>query len=349
MKKSIQSLFYIFVSVFVFALLNGCGDEDVINNNNPPISIGGLYIYILSEGSAAGTGKLSLYTTGNDSMYESIFSGPLSFPDGLYYGDGGSILVVEQGATFGGNGKLYKLDGNGTLQRESAPFGSSPYSLTTANDKIYVTNGPGGNVSVLDKNTLNVLTTVPAGVYPQEIFSRDNKVYVCNTSAFGGASDSTITVIDAVSDTIISTITLRKEPTSIFYTNGYVYIGCNPAGMIFKIDPVTLSKTDSFSISTGFSKDISYSASGNSINFIDGANNISQLDYTTGSVTTVITNPDPSNNFFYGYTYIDKHYILDAKNFTTNGKLYVYSAGGVLEKTHTTGVAPRRTISFIVN
>ena len=75
MKKLTQSLFFIFISVFVFASFNGCGDEDVINSNNPPVSIDGLYLYILSEGSAAGTGKLSLYTSGNDSMYESIFGG----------------------------------------------------------------------------------------------------------------------------------------------------------------------------------------------------------------------------------------------------------------------------------
>ena len=343
MKKSFLSLFF-FVSLIIFS---GCSEDEVIINNNPPSYGGGIILYILNEGSSAGTGKLSRYTSISDTMIQSIFSGTLSFPDGIYP-DGGNLLVVEQGASFGGPGKIYKLDMNGNLLSSSPSFGASPYSLAVANNKIYVTNRPGSSVSVLDKNSLNVIKTIQAGVFPEEIISIGSKVFVCNVSVYQGQQDSTISVIDANTDSVISTITIRRDPTSIFYKSNSVFVGCNSAGMIFRIDPVSLSKTDSFNISQGFDKDISYSNESNSINFIDANNNITKLDYVNRTTTTVVTNPDPVNNHFYGYTYIDKHYILDAKNFVVNGKLYIYSNTGSLEKTFTTGVAPRKTVSYII-
>jgi YVTN family beta-propeller protein len=342
MKKSIFVLF-IFASIIFF---NSCSEEEIIQNN-PPGQTGGIHLYILNEGSSAGTGKLSLYKSSNDSMYESIYSGTLSYPDGLYL-DGGNLLVVEQGASFGGPGKIYKLDMNGNLNHSSQPFGTSPYSLAVVNNKIYVTNGPGSSVSVLERNTFTLLNTISVGVYPQEILAQGNKVFVCNTSAFGGASDSTISVINALTDSVISTLVLRREVTSVFYKSGTIFAGCSSAGMIYRIDTSSLAKIDSFSIVQGFDKDISFGSDGNSINFIDGNNNITKLDFVNRTATTVVTNPDPVNNYFYGYTYIDKHYILDAKNFVLNGKLYIYSTAGALEKTFTTGVAPRKTAFAII-
>jgi len=343
MKKSILVLFKIISIIFLY----GCGEEELLKNNNPPAQGGGINLYILNEGSSAGTGKLSRYTSSSDTLIQSIFSGTLSYPDGIML-EAGNLLVVEQGTSFGGPGKIYKVDGNGNLLSSSQPFGSSPYSLTAANNKIYVTNGPGSNVSVLDKNTLSVIKTIQAGAYPQEILNIGNKIFVCNTSAYNGPNDSTVSVIDANTDSVISTITLRRDPTSIFYKSNSIFIGCNSAGIIYRIDPVSLSKTDSFTISQGFDKDISYSNDGNSINFIDGNNNITKLDFVNKITNTVVTNPDPVNNRFYGYTYIDKHYILDAKNFIVNGKLYIYSNSGSLEKTFITGVAPRKTAFNII-
>ncbi|HEY3251038.1 MAG TPA: hypothetical protein VGK25_07955, partial [Ignavibacteria bacterium] len=266
----------------------------------------------------------------------------------LLYGD--YIYLVEQGPNFGGPGKLYKLDLSGNMVLSSQPFGSSPYSLAIANNKIYITNGPGSNVSILDINNLNVINTISVGVYPQEILSVNNKIFVCNTSAFGGNSDSTVTVINAVTDSIMTTLTLRKDPTSVSFDQFsinqiYIYAGCQGGGgIIYKIDFNTLNKIDSFNVANGFDKDMN--AEIGLIYFISASNNIDRLDPVTRIVTTQITNPD-SVSYFYGYNFDKlngKHYILDAKNFLVNGSLYIYNNTGALEKTFTTGVGPRRVI-----
>jgi YVTN family beta-propeller protein len=303
--------------------------------------------YILSEGTNPTNSKLSFYSVSKDSMYQSIYSGTLALPDGLIK-TGSTLYLSEQGPNFAGPGKVYKLDSNGTLLSSSQPFGSSPYQLTIANNKIYVTNGPASNVSVLDINSFAVIKTIPVGVYPQEILAVGNKVFVCNTSLFTGPYDSTISVIDAAIDSVVGTITLRKDPASVIDrgTNDFIYAGCQGGGgMIYQININTYTKVDSFNISQGFDKDMSLY--GGFIYFIGADNNIDKLDLTSRTTSIAVTNPAPGASYFYGYSFdivSGKHFVLDANNFSSNGRLYIYNNSGILEKTFTTGVGPRRVV-----
>jgi YVTN family beta-propeller protein len=262
----------------------------------------------------------------------------------------GNLYLVEQGPNFGGNGKLYKLDSAGNIINSSNPFGSSPYSLGISYYKIYVTNGPASSISVLDFASLNLIKQIDVGVYPQEILATVNKVFVCNTSAYGGQADSTVSVIDVITDSVISVISLRKDPTSIAesFENGanYIYVGCQGGGgVIYKIDWATFNKLDSFSLANGFDKDMV--CSNNAVYYISASNNIDKLDLATRNVSTVVTNPSPGTSYYYGYN-LDiinmKHYVLDAANFQVNGQLLIYSSSGTLEKSFNTGVGPRRII-----
>ena len=137
-------------------------------------------VYVLSEGSGSpGSAKLSMLDLQNTSYTENIFNpGNLGlFPDGLIYHEN-HLYLTEQG-NFGGSGKIYKLDTLGNVLN-STTVGRNPYSLTISNDKIYITNGPASNVSVLNLNDLSLVTTVTVGVYPQEILAKNNKVFVAN-------------------------------------------------------------------------------------------------------------------------------------------------------------------------
>lgn len=336
----------LFISVlFSVVLLAGCS-EDQLGPLLIRVTDGA---YVLSEGSFTSPGKLSFYSVTKDTFYQSISTQNLALSDGMII-NGSQLIIAEQGPNFGGNGKLYKFDSTGAMLFSSPPFGSSPYSLALGGNKIYVTNGPGSNVSVLDINSLAVVKTIAVGAYPQEILSTNGKIYVCNTSVFSGTADSTVSVIDVASDTIITKLTLRKDPTSIAVilesNRNVVYIGCQGGGgIIYKIDAQTSAKLDSFTVTNGFDKDIS--ALPGILYYISGNNNIEMLNTSTRAVTTVITNPAPGTAYFYGYSYdnVDgKHYVLDAKNFTNNGSLYLYNGAGTLEKTFTTGIGPRRVV-----
>ncbi len=329
----------------------GCREEII---SPPHINVAAEGAYVLSEGGfSAGSSKLSFYNLSSDNFIENIF-GPTTlglFPDGLLY-SAKKIYLTEQG-NFGASGKIYVLDSNGTVE-QSQPVGNNPYSLAIANEKIYITNGPTNNVSVINRNNLTAVTTIPVGIYPQEIISIGNKVFVCNTSVFGGGTDSTVSVIDATIDQVVATIVVRKKPSSLAAANdGSLLVGCPGdavQGIIYKINPFTYSKLDSFIISSGlaigFDKDIAIT-NNNEIYFISYLNNIVKLNLSTKLHSVFIPNTNTAVNFFFGYNYDSKnqkHYIANARDFISKGHLLVYDVNGVNTKTFSTGVIPRRIV-----
>jgi len=348
-----KKIFKFLVLILCITYLSGCNRDEIVN---PPIDVNALVgAYILSEGgSAVGSSKLSFYNLVSDNFSENIFTpGALGlFPDGLI-NDNGQLFLTEQG-NFGSAGKIYKLDSNG-LVKDFQSVGTNPYSIASANGKLYLTNGPANNVSVVDKNSLNIITTVNVGLYPQEIISIGNKVFVCNTSVFAGGTDSTVSVIDASSDQVIATIKVRKKPSSLAVTNDEkLLVGCPGSaatGIIYKLDPGNYSKLDSFVINnppaSGFDKDIAVDRNNNTIYFISFFNNIAKYDMVTRAQSVFINNFNTSDNFYYGYNYDSKnrkHYIANAKNFLVNGSIIVYDANGNITRTYTTGIAPRRIV-----
>ena len=325
----------------------GCNRDTIMNSNSTPVHIT-TGAYILNEGTfSPNTSGLTFYSYIKDSIYNNIFKpGHLGiFPDGLLrYNDG--LYITEQG-NYGSAGKIYKCDTTG-VEILSNSVGNNPYSLCIANNKIYVTNGPANNVSVVDINSLATIKTINVGIYPQEILSFGNYVYVCNTYIYGGASDSTVSVIDNTTDNVVKTITLRKSPTSIVKSRtNNILVGCSgDNGTIFVIDPTTNNKIDSIS-PVNFGKDLSVDFNSDNVYFISNSNKILSLDLNLKTVFVAIDNPAPSSVFFNGYAFDYKssiHYVANAGNFTTNGILYIYDIYGNLSESFTIGYSPRRIL-----
>jgi len=332
------------ISIYFF----GC------SSNNPLVPVRIISTkgaYILSEGTMSSPGKLSFYSSVKDTFYQSIYSnGVLGlYPDGMIF-SGDNLFITEQG-NFGGPGELHKLDTNGAVTLSSNPFGTNPYSAAVANNKIYVTNGPASAVSVLDANSLSLIKTINVGVYPQEILAIGSKVFVANQSLFSGGQDSTISVIDAVHDSVVATIVVRKNPSSLAVTSdGKLLVGCpGPSNIIYKIDVSSYSKLDSMTSNEGFISDISVDINSTAVYFIGGLNfsgdRIIKLDLTSKTFTTIIN--ANSGSTFYGYCFDPdnkKHYVLDAFNFSVDGKAYIYDISNTLQRTFSTGVGPRRVV-----
>jgi len=305
--------------------------------------------YILSEGNGApGSGKLSSYTySGNNFTLSITNPGNLGlYPDGIAKYNS-NLFICEQGG-FGGQGKIYRMDSTGVILNTQT-FGTNPYALAVANNKIYAANGPASKVTVLNTSTLNIIKEIPVGVYPQEILGFQNKVFVCNTSVFGGAHDSSVSVINALTDSVVARIYFATEPTSLAISNdGKLLVGCSGFdGKICKVDPVTYQILDTYTLADGFDKDLSVDKNSNNIFYVNYENNIAQLNLSTRQVSVIIANSTPASSYFYGYNFdytSNKHFVLDAKSFVVSGSLNIYGASGNLEQTFTTGIAPRRVI-----
>lgn len=345
MHKTIISKYLLFI--LLSFIITSCSRDIITNSNNNPVTIT-TGAYILNEGlMSPNTSNLAFYSVIKDSIYNNIFKpGNLGlFPDGLnLYND--FLIITEQG-NFGSAGKIYKCDTTGEVIY-SQPVGKNPYSLCVANNKIYVTNGPASNVSVVDFNTLTTIKSITVGVYPQEILSFGNFVYVCNTSLYGGAQDSTVSVIDVTTDQVVKTISVRKDPSSVVKSkDNKILVGCpGIAGTIFIIDPTTNTKIDSIA-PVDFGKDISVDYGSNNIFFISNSNNIRGLNLSTKTISTIVNNPNPSIVSFNGYAFDYKnniHYVVNAASYTVNGFLYIYNPYGELLNTYQTGFVPRRIL-----
>ena len=308
-------------------------------------------VYALSEGGfSAGTSKLSMLDVPAANFTQSIFSpGNIGlYSDGLIFHEN-YLYLTEQG-NYLSSGKIYKLDTLGNVIN-SAVVGTNPYSLAIANNKIYITNGPASNVTILNLNDFSFIKNVSVGVYPQEIISFNDKIFVANNSLFGGASDSTVSVIDPVLDSVIATITVKKDPSSFAVSNdNFLLVGCpgdENSGKVFKVNPVSFDIVESFSISTfGVGKDISVDKNSNDIFLIGYTNDIVKYNLVTQSSSLILSSVYP-NNYYYGYGFdytMKRHYVLDAKNFTVEGSMLILDSTSTILSNYTTGIAPRRLL-----
>ncbi len=308
-------------------------------------------VYVLSEGGfAPNTSKLSIIDKKSGSFSPSVFSpGNLGLvPDGLMLHEN-NLYITEQG-NYGGSGKIYKADTLGAVSA-SAAAGVNPYSLSINNDKIFVTNGPAGKVTVLNLSDLSFRKEITVGVYPQEILSIGKYVFVANTSLWGGSSDSTISVIDSETESVVKTINVRLNPSSLALSaDNMLLAGCpgdETGGIIYKINPVTFEKITSYTIPQyGFGSCINADTDGKKFYFLTYFNNLVEYNLQTSTVTEIV-NPEYGANYFYGYNYdnVNKmHYVLDAKDFASDGAVYVFDASGVLKNSYTASIAPKRVV-----
>jgi hypothetical protein len=336
------------ILIILTVLIDSCTRDELLNPP-PPVISSTVGAYVLSEGGfSQNTSKLSLYSITKDTFYSEIF-----YPGNLGLITSGMVLynnfiyVLEQG-NYGAPGRIYQLDTTGKVLN-SKVIGLNPYSLTVTNNKIYFTNGPAGNVGVLNLNDLSFIKNINVGAFPQEIISYGGKVFVCNTSIYGGVQDSTVSVINTQNDDEIVKIILRKDPSSIIINrDNNLVIGCNGSnGLIYIVEPNSYVKIDSINTPEGFGKDLNIDSYSNNIYFISFEGNIVKIDLNTKISTTIIQNQNPALSYFYGYSFDSKnqkHYLCDARNFTSNGFFIVINMENFVEKIFSTGIAPRRIV-----
>jgi YVTN family beta-propeller protein len=344
MKKFFKYFIFVFTGVL---FLQGCSRDELTGPGGGTVSDRG--VYVLSEGNGTSSSiALSYYNITDTAFTQNILSQNIgSFPDGLI-ASGNQLYITSQG-NFGSPGKIYRMDLTGNVQG-SNDVGINPYSLTEASDKLYITNGPASNVSVVDKNSLSLITTIPVGVYPQEIITFGTKVFLCNTSAFGGPFDSTVSVIDAPTDQVVASIPVQRDPSSLAISNSSrLIVGCpGNNSYIYLIDPTSYAKLDSFQVSDGCNRDIAVDRDSDDIYFISGTvvgstpqYRVLKLNLSTRTITEIF----PIGPIYYGLAYdsqSDQLFVAITPDFSNNGKLRVLTGGTTVD--YTTGVAPRRLL-----
>ncbi len=340
---------FILPIILLAFLLAGCQkDPNSVKDKKEVKSVGA---FIINEGNfMKANGSLSFYSfkdsTVQNNIFQTVNKRPLGdVPNSMTVWDTLGFIVVNNSNKIEVIG-LHSWKSVKTIEMAGAP---SPRNLAVVNDsKAYVTNLMANNVAVIDLKTLSLTnTTIAVGANPEEILVYDKKAYVAN-SGFG--SGNTVSVIDVNTDKVVNTIKVGDNPTGLMLDDdeeiNVLCTGRWPAwgdttdtgtnGGIFVIDADKGKVVDSIKV-TGHPSEITYA--GNDLGFF--LLNGSVVSFSTGS------NKILNNTFIQGFFYSveadpvsQQLFVLDAKDYQSNGDLLVYDLNGQLLKQAMVGIIP---------
>jgi DNA-binding beta-propeller fold protein YncE len=119
-------------------------------------------------------------------------------------------------------------------------------ALAPDQNRGFISNGRGNNVTIFDLKTLQVVSKVPAGENPDAIRydAVSGRVF-----AFNGRSRNA-TAIDAKTGTVAATIALPGKPEfSVADGKGHVYVNIEDTSELAEIDTAKLAMTKKYSLS----------------------------------------------------------------------------------------------------
>ncbi|CAN5603642.1 hypothetical protein BH10BAC5_BH10BAC5_29100 [soil metagenome] len=331
----------------LFCLLLSACTRDPIVDPNEPVRFSLHSAYIVCEGTESASTGLAYYDFRTGSYSTNIFNPGTAAPflGGILLSN--SIVYLTSRGILG-DGAVYKLDSSGSVLN-SASVSSSPSGIAVYNNKVYISTGFDSTVTVLNSVSLSFIKKIKAGLYPDEILGFNGKIFVCNSQTLGGAIDNRVSVIDVSADTLIKHIRVSPMPSSIILSNdNKIIVGCSRSSgaIMYKIDPFALSVIDSLILPNGFISDMSLNSLTNEIFFIQDNTHIGLADFISRNVLTSVTVSEPGAQIFsYAYdTQSAKHSIGAAFSITPNGKFYIYSSSGNLEKTFETLPGPGKIV-----
>jgi YVTN family beta-propeller protein len=235
-------------------------------------------------------------------------------------------------------------------------FAGPRYFKATGN-KGYVSDWFDDNIKVVDLVSNTITNSIPTGSGPEQMVIYNDILFVCNVGGWG--SDSTVTVIDTQTDSVLTTIHVGINPNSISVdTNGKLWVLCGGstgpdfiggtaddiAGSIWMIDPATFQITGSQILQqSDHPFKLTYDAINNRMMLLMG------IDGYTGAINYFDNSALPvsmtifSNKIFYGLG-IDPTtsmvYAGLAPGFTQNGYMFRYESNGTLKDSLEVGIAP---------
>ena len=224
---------------------------------------------------------------------------------------------------------------------------SQPRYAAALNGKLYVTNAVSKNVTVYDTETFVKLATIPVNKTIEKVVAVNGKVYLQN-AAYGSGNE--ITVIDAATNTISTTLTVVDGLNAIEAkgTQLYALCGNTTETKLYAINTANnqIVGTTTFPVSLANARnmdidgEVVYFTKGNGVYRVG-------LNETTVSETPIFTVADNDFSTFYGFAAINgRIYVSDAKGFVARSQVTVFSTTGAILVQKETGIG---TNGFYLN
>ena len=212
------------------------------------------------------------------------------------------------------------------------------------NGKAYVTNLASFTdladdfISVINLSTLTVESTIAVNGLAEKITGANGKLYVANGSYGAGSS---VTVINSSTNTIESTIDVGISPNSMKKENGFLYVLCGNYTDASKLVKINLSTNQKVSevVMAGLVSAQNLAIEDNKVYFTVNSNVYSDnLSATAFSATPLFTSTATT---LYGFGVNDgKIFVGDAKDYASDGEVFIYNTSGTLQKQFSVGLLP---------
>jgi len=338
--------------LLIFLVSISCKEDETVN---PPIP-GTNYsngIFVVNEGKFAdGTGTITHFTRQDMAATYDLFQEKNGLPLGNVaqslnqIGNTGFIIVNNANLIWIVTMKNFRI--KGVVNSVNLPR----YLVEAGPGKVYVTSWD-NKVAIVDYLSAQKVGEIPVGTGPEKMLTVGEQTWVLNQGGF--SIDSTITVIDNISDQVDRTIAVYPRPSGIQVDkSGNVWVICSghgwngfPApgdseGHLLCISPSNDEViTDiAFPDAVKHPEKLVINESGDILYYMmpDG---IYKQEITS---TSLESSPLISKSGLYGlgYDHVEKMiYVSDAVDFSQNGWIYRYNpTTGELVSSHQAGIVP---------
>lgn len=353
-KKTMKKTDFGIIAILCVTVLTSCEKKDDPDAGNSGYKNG---IFIVNEGAFnANNGSISFVDETNTVIVNDIFYAANGRPIGdivqsfSVVNDSLGVIVVNHSEKL----EFVRLT---NFQSISEPL-NVPYPryfIQVNEEKGYLSSGSlAGKVYVLDLNSWTFSDSVDVGFGPEVFLRLGDDIYVANSG--GWVSDSTLTVIDAIDNSIKDIVYVEKVPADMtldgesniwVYCKGYTnYVDIETESFLQKINPADKSilwqgKVGSALDYASTPAKCASSADGSKIYYIrpDGIYEVDAVNPTLAEHPLI-----PGN--YYG---LDVHpengriYVFES-SFTGNGLMKVYEPDGTLFTQATVGVGPNGAV-----
>jgi hypothetical protein len=232
---------------------------------------------------------------------------------------------------------------------------NNPRYIAFSNGKVFVTNwGDAANpnddfVAIYSISDYSYNTSVPVAEGPEKIIEQNGKLYIAHSGGWNQGNQ--ITVINGISHSVVTTITVGDIPNALAPEEGFLYVLCegNPswtgsetAGKLVKINVSNYTVSSSLEFAPG-EHPSHLAIENNAIYYtLNRAIYKTTLNTTSLPTTAFFSTTAQEVSGIYSFGFLNNNfYIGDALDYNSNGKVYIYSSNGTFQRSFTAGISPK--------
>lgn len=355
MKKA----FYLLTVAFAAIMVSSCEKEKEASSSPLPANLHG--VFIVNEG-AFGQGNASISFVSADSSYytSDIFAAANGYP----VGDLLQSMTIYQsiGYLCVNNSQRVEVVSMSDFKKTKTITGiNSPRFMVGHQNRGYISDWNTNSVFKINLLNNTIMGSVACGNGPEQMLVSGSKLFVCNGGGY--SEDSTVTVIDLNTFTVVDTITTGSNPTSIRADkNGNIWVLCrgslgtdfvptpdDPPGHIYQFNPNTYAELKSIPLNWDqHPMQLNVNGNGDTVYFLVGSGTYTGSIYAMSINDNALPASPLINREFYSIGIHPSSNVIYAgkSSFSSNTHFLRYTMNGTLIDSTLTGIGPN---SFVFN